>query len=389
VLSLAGSGVAVATPAVTLAPSTLAFGNQTTGVASTARTSTLTNSGSGALTLSGITASSGFGVTHNCGASVAAGASCTLSVVFTPAGAGAANGTVSVASNAVGSPNVVALSGTGVAASPVLAWLPATTSMAFGDVSVGGSPSSQSLTLSNRGPGAVTLQQLTLAGAQASDFSLGSAGTCALNASLAQGASCTVALAFQPGAVGARNAMLQVASSGTNPPDVALSGNGTSLAQPAIGIVPSALSFTVTASATSADVQTLTLQNTGNAVLHVANVRITSGSFTLATPAANGCAAAPFDLMPGQSCAVAIGWTSTAVGTETGAVEIDTSAAAVPMQVALQAERVATAVTAQSMSNVGGGGCSISRTGGLFDPTLWLLALLAIGVLWRRHANRR
>jgi len=387
VLSLTGTGVPVSTPGVTLAPTTLAFGNQTTGVTSTARTATLTNSGSGALTLASIAASSGFGVVHNCGTSVAAGASCTLSVVFTPTGVGAATGSVSIASNAAGSPHALTLSGTGVVASPVLAWLPATTALAFGDVSVGGTASSQSLTLSNQGPGAVTLQQFTLAGVQAADFSIGNGSTCAVNASLAQGASCSLALAFQPGAVGARAATLQVASSGTNPPDVALSGNGSSLAQPTIGVVPSALSFTITAAATSADQQTLTLQNIGNAVLHVNAVRITSGSFTLATASVNSCPTAPFDLMPGQSCAVAIGWSGTATASDTGAVEIDTGAAA-PMQVALQVVRDATAAPAAAMSNAGGGGCSISNGGGAFDPVLWLLTLLAIAVLWRRRAPR-
>lgn len=392
VLSLAGTGAAVATPAVGLTPGSLAFGNQTTGVASTARTATLSNSGSGALSISGITATSGFGVSHNCGASLAAAASCTLSVTFTPAASGAAAGSVSVASNAAGSPHALSLSGSGVAASPVLAWLPATASVAFGDMSVGASPSARSLTLSNQGPGAVTLQQLTLAGAQAADFSLGSGGTCAVNASLAQGASCTVALAFQAGAVGARGATLHVVGSGTNPPDVALSGNGTAMAQAAIAVVPGVLNFSVTATGTVDSAQTLSLQNAGSAALHVNSVRIASGAFTLAAATSGGCTAAPFDLLPGQSCALTVGWTSTAAGTETGMVEVDTTAAATPIQVPLQAVRETAASTgpnAAAMSNVGAGGCSIARGDTLTDPTLWLLALLAVAVLWHRRPRRR
>ncbi|MBC7733534.1 MAG: choice-of-anchor D domain-containing protein, partial [Bacteriovorax sp.] len=395
VLSLAGTGTAVATPAVGLAPGSLAFGNQTTGVASTARTVTLSNTGSGALSIASITTTSGFGVTHGCGASLAASASCALSVTFTPAVAGAATGSVSVASNAVGSPHVVSLSVTGVTgvtASPVLAWVPAVTSLAFGDVTLGASPAMQSLTLSNQGPGAITLQQLTLAGAQAADFSLGSSssGTCAVNAALAQGASCSVALAFQPGAVGARAATLQVVSNGTNPPDVALSGNGTALAQPAAAVVPTALSFSAAAGA-SADAQTLSLQSTGNAVLHVTAMRVVSGAFTLATAAANGCAATPFDLMPGQSCALSIGWSSAAVGTEAGVVEIDTNAAVTASQIAITAVRAAATpppVVPPAASNAGAGGCSIARGDTLADPTLWLLMLLAGAVLWHRRERR-
>ena len=389
VLSLVGTGTAAAIPGVSLAPGSLAFGNQTTGVASTARTVTLSNTGSGALSISSITATSGFGISHGCGASLAAGASCTLSVTFTPAVAGAASGSVSVASNAIGSPHAVSLSGTGVAASPVLAWVPTVTSVAFGDVTLGASPASRSLTLSNQGPGTITLQQLTLAGAQAADFSLGS-GTCALNATLAQGASCTVALAFQPGAVGARSATLQVVSNGTNPPDVALTGNGTAVAQPAAAVVPTALSFSAAAGA-SADAQTLSLQSTGNAVLHVTAMRVASGAFTLASNAANGCAATPFDLMPGQSCALSIGWSNAAVGSETGAVEIDTNAAVTAIQVPITALRDAAApppATPPATANAGAGGCSIARGDTLADPTLWLLLLLAGAVLWQRQAKR-
>jgi len=276
------------------------------------------------------------------------------------------------------------LSGTGVVASPVLAWQPATAALAFGDISVGGTPASLALTLGNQGPGAVALQQFTLAGAQAGDFSIGNGSTCAVNASLAQGGTCSIVLAFQPGSVGARAATLQVASSGTNPPDVALTGNGSAQAQPTIGVVPSTLTFTLAAAATSADQQLLTLQNTGNAVLRVNAVRIASGSFTLATAAVGSCPAAAFDLMPGQSCAVAVGWSGAAAASDTGAVEIDTGAAAAT-QVALQVVRDSTPAP---MSNVGAGGCSISDGSGAFDPVLWLLTLLAVAVLWRRRATR-
>ena len=104
VLGLAGSGAAAPAPSVALAPGSLAFGNQTVGVTSSARSVVLSNTGSGALGINGISASAGFGVAHNCGASLAAGASCALSVTFTPTAIGNASGSVSVASNAAGSP---------------------------------------------------------------------------------------------------------------------------------------------------------------------------------------------------------------------------------------------------------------------------------------------
>ena len=392
-LNLAGTGAAAAAPSASLSASALDFGNQTTGVASTARNVMLTNTGSSALAIAGITAAAPYAVGHNCPASLGAAASCTLSVVFTPTTNGAATGSVSVMSNAAGSPSVVALSGVGVNSSPVLAWVPAVATVTFADATVGGSASTASLTLSNQGPGAVTLQQLLLAGAQPAEFAVasGGAGACTLDVALAQGASCTVALTFQPGAVGARSATLHVASTGTNPPDLTLAGNGTAAAQPAIGVVPGTLTFSVTAGAASAGSQTLTLQSTGTAVLHVNSVRIGSGAFTLAPGTVSGCALSAFDLQPGQSCALTVTWSSTAPGTETGTVVIDSTAAAALTQVALQAVRTSATgpdASTPGLSNVGAGGCSIARPGTATDPTLWLLALAAVAVVWRRRAGR-
>jgi hypothetical protein len=107
--------------ALTSSPSSLASGNQNTGTTSTARAVTVTNPGSGAVSVSAVTTSGPFAQTNTCGGSLAAGASCTVEVTFTPTAAGAANGTLSVASSAPGSPLTVALSGTGISSSTNLA----------------------------------------------------------------------------------------------------------------------------------------------------------------------------------------------------------------------------------------------------------------------------
>lgn len=384
VLSLAGTGAAVPTPAVVLTPATLDFGNQTVGTTSTVRTASLSNSGSGPLSIASVVASTGYSVSHDCGSTLAAGASCTLSVSFAPTASGALAGSVGISSNAAGSPQSLGLSGTGVAASPMLVWVPATPALDFGDLALGAAAAVQTLTLSNQGPGSASLQQITLAGAQASDFSLSSAGTCALNLSLATGASCTVVVAFQPGAVGPRSALLHLASSGTNPPDVTLAGNGTAMAQASITVLPSALTFSLDPAASVADPQQLTLQNSGSASVTVSAARIASGNFTLAAAASNGCAATPFTLLPGQSCALSIGWSGAPASADTGSAEIDYGAGTAPLQVALQVDRV----IPPTMSNAGAGGCSIARGDSLMDPVLWLLVLGALAVLWQRHPGR-
>ena len=66
--------------------------------------------------------------TNNCGSSIAANGSCTVSVTFTPTATGARTGTLTV--NAGGVTNTVSLSGTGTAPGPVLNAAPASLSFA-------------------------------------------------------------------------------------------------------------------------------------------------------------------------------------------------------------------------------------------------------------------
>jgi hypothetical protein len=98
----------------------VSFANQNIGTTSAAQTLTLSNTGTAALSISGIAVTGSnaadFNATNSCGTSVAVGASCTISVTFTPTSAGARSASVSVSDNAPGSPHSAALSGTGITA---------------------------------------------------------------------------------------------------------------------------------------------------------------------------------------------------------------------------------------------------------------------------------
>jgi hypothetical protein len=114
-------------PTATVTPS-LAFGDGQTGVTSAERTITVTNNGPpglrpGTPTLGG-TNPGDFAISTNActGARVASGAACTIGVKFTPTTTGARSATVSIASNAAGSPQVVTVGGNGV--TPPLGLLP-------------------------------------------------------------------------------------------------------------------------------------------------------------------------------------------------------------------------------------------------------------------------
>src|SRR6185312_16300286 len=89
----------------------------------TMQAATLTNSGDASLTIGSIATAGDFTQTNNCGTSLAAGASCTVQVSFTPTVAGVRTGALVVNDDdPVSAQQTSALSGTGldysVAASP-------------------------------------------------------------------------------------------------------------------------------------------------------------------------------------------------------------------------------------------------------------------------------
>lgn len=99
--------------AACLSSSKLQFPAQAINSSSTAQVVTLMNGGNAALNISNITASGDFSQTNECGSSLAVGANCTISVTFSPASSGGRTGAITITDDAGGSPQSVALVGTG------------------------------------------------------------------------------------------------------------------------------------------------------------------------------------------------------------------------------------------------------------------------------------
>jgi hypothetical protein len=112
-------------PGANVSASSLTFVGQQVETTSATQTVTLSNTGSVGLTISSITATgtnaSAFGVTNTCGASLAAGANCTISVTFTPTATGTLTASLAITDNALTSPQTVSLTGTGTGQSFALA----------------------------------------------------------------------------------------------------------------------------------------------------------------------------------------------------------------------------------------------------------------------------
>jgi hypothetical protein len=99
--------------AAKLTPLSLTFPAQAVGTQSPAQTITLKNTAEQSLAILKITSQSlDFPQTNNCPASLAPGASCTISVSFAPASSGAITGQLEVQDPWAGSPQFVKLTGT-------------------------------------------------------------------------------------------------------------------------------------------------------------------------------------------------------------------------------------------------------------------------------------
>ena len=260
-LGLSGTGSSPA-PAVTLTPASLSFGSQQVGTTSSAITSTLANTGNAPLTIGSLamtgTNAGDFATTSNCPlapATLPAGGTCTVSVTFSPSGAGPRTGSVSIADDAAGSPQSLAVSGTGAA--PAVTLTP--TTLAFGSQTTATTSAAQTSTLRNSGNAPLLISSVGISGANAGDFA--QTNTCPVSpATLAANATCTISVTFAPSATGSRSASVTISDNATGTPhSVTLTGTGASQGAIAFdrnlgskGENASSTTMTLTTSATAA-----------------------------------------------------------------------------------------------------------------------------------------
>jgi hypothetical protein len=216
VIAAAGSAVLIAPTAANASsaslvayPEFLSFGNQLVNTTGPQVSVNITNEGTAAATISGITVTGRFTRAENCGATLAAGATCQVTTSFQPNAVGPTTGAITVSSNATNPTLVVNLSGTGVNPTPpTLNGAPP--SITFPDTTVGAGVTRQ-LYIGNSGSNAATISSIVASGA---GFTLGS-GSC--GTSLPGGSNCFMNVIFAPTTAGAKTGSVTVTSNATNP----------------------------------------------------------------------------------------------------------------------------------------------------------------------------
>jgi hypothetical protein len=298
-VALSGNGVA---PSATFDKTSIPFGNQPVGTSSPVQTVSLSNTGTATLTITNIAitgANSGdFSQTNACGASVAAGSNCSIMVSFKPTTTGTRTGSVSITDNAEGSPQTVALSGTGVQSAVALS----SAGLSLGNQLITTTSTPQGVTLTNTGTAAVTISIIALSGTNSGDFA--QTNTCPVNSSnLAIGAKCTINVTFTPSATGNRAASITITDNTSgSPQSVSLTGTGTdfSLAAAAGANCPAGGNCTTSSIISAGQTATYDLQ--------ISPVSGFSGTVALTcsgTPTPSTCVVSPTSAPPNGSSSYA------------------------------------------------------------------------------------
>jgi hypothetical protein len=253
---------------VTLTPTSLAWGTVFYGATGAAKTATLKNAGTGTINITSVsvtgTNSSEFPISANtCGSTLAAGASCSISVQFKPTAEGTQSATLSVVDS--GGTQTSALSGYGSA----VKFSPA--SLTFSSTAVGTSSAPQSVTMTNLNKTAITITSIVIGGTDPSDYS--ETNTC--GSSLAAGANCSITVTFTPNATGSLPANITVTDSDpTSPQKVVLNGTG---AAPQISytVTPSSIAFPSENVGLQSACQPVVVTNTGTNSLTISSFTLT------------------------------------------------------------------------------------------------------------------
>jgi hypothetical protein len=209
------------------------------------------------------------------------------------------------------------------------------TSLTFSKETVGKTSGAQTIAISNPDPGVVQLAGVSVVGADPGDFLVTGDG-CGI-ASLIEGGTCAVEVAFAPTASGSREATLQIAVEGEAAIAVPLAGTGQTMKL----TVPGTSSFPTT-SVGGASLQTIALKNSSEAGVNVNEVKIEGvdpGDFGIEGGNCN------VFIGPAMSCELTVRFSPAATGPREAQLRVSTDGTPADYVVELTGEGVAPELT--------------------------------------------
>jgi hypothetical protein len=320
-VALSGTGIA---PPVSVDPTAISFGGEPVGATTAGWQVTVSNTTAATANFTTSFSVSGpFAISGNTctGGSLAAGASCVMSVEFSPTISGPATGQLSFGYQAgtLSGTRTVVLSGTGQA--PATDTLSATT-LTFSATVDGQLSLAQTVTLTNSGDLPLTSISVWASAEYQTSNNCGD--------TLAGQASCTINVVFAPSQPGSQPGTLSVADAARTQ-TVALSGSG--LQPPALAVSPEQLSFATQSVGVASSPSPLTVSNSGGAPLANVGFQFMGQSASSFSIASTACGAT---LASGAICAAQVVFTPAVTGGSAATLVISSSTNGVaPVSVSL------------------------------------------------------
>jgi hypothetical protein len=322
-VSLTGTGTSL-TQTVGLSSTTLTFSGQVVGTMSAAQMVTVTNNGTGAVTMSSpsisIAPTGEFTETNTCdGATLQPSTgSCTITVKFMPTSANnPRTATLSIADDATGGPQTVSLTGTGLTQTVSLS----ASTVTFPSQVVNTVSTAQTVTVSNNGTAAVTMSSPSISINPTGEFT--QTNTCDGATLQPSTGSCTISVKFTPtSANNPRTATLSIADNATGSPQtVSLTGTGAAVVN-TIGLSSSTVTFSSQTVGTTSTGQMVTVTANGNTAVIMASPAATaSGDFQVSATTCSG-----MTLQPNGTCTVTVTFSPSATGARTGSLSVSSNA---------------------------------------------------------------
>ncbi len=294
-----------------VSPSVLSFAPQVVNLLSAGsqpQTITLTNTGNSDLLVSSVLASGGYKQTNNC-STLSSHQTCTVAVTFAPGTVETINGAITINDNAPSSPQVVSLTGKGIAHAVLSPGV-----VRFGTVAIGATSQPKAVMLTAAPNSSFSINQISTSGEYAQ--------TNNCPATLQDGQRCTIQVVFHPTANAPIHGALSVSTAAAGnvllPLSVALSGTGSGNVVSRVSVQPATLNFGNKGGRDIVDsVKELTLTNTSsNISLSIQNVSLAGspnavGAFPMYSISSNTCSGL---LSPGSQCKIGITFSTLTTG---------------------------------------------------------------------------
>ncbi len=319
---------------ISLTPSILAFGTQTSGDASTAKTITLKNNGTTTYTL-GTVATIGasptdFTHTTTCG-TVAAGKTCTFSVIFDPTASEAANAQMTITAS-TGSEIAVQMIGQGnipIYLTP--------RNMSFPATLLGATSASKTDVFTNKSGVNIVFTKIDLEGVNQTDFSILATSSCLTlpNATLLPGQSCQSQVTFHPTvnpAILETVTQVYYGNFTLAKQGLLINGEGT-----AVKVSPTSITFP-TAKVGTTTTAVVTFQNAASTTMDITSANFTNGTanvFSIQSNTCNFVSGSGGSVPPKSTCTFTLGFTPTVTGVQTATFSIGDSDITGPQLVSL------------------------------------------------------